>query len=1390
MSDINSSKRKKKPRSSKSKSSGSKSTGGTRSRDRTIKSRPSTEYRQNEEDVQYMLGNTSFHLDFSSQSDSTTRSMDFFCGTTYTAETTAAQHTLDKTFSVKSTEQDELTDETTETFAESEKVSYDNELLKIEKFTSSQSSPINNQQTVSTFIQIDAKDEKITCTLISTKYYRNADLFYKPSALLNMNITLTNDIDVRKLTPQTRRLLNRYFEEAKAVDKKISNEIVMKLSKTPKNNERIFIKDANQLYRTLCEHKFKPVFCVPTLQVLEIPTRKFIKIHIRDIRFTAHPQIYEEHRIANHLEDLYKQYVRLLNENLCEKLESELNIERKIVNNLLKRESSVSASKQRSPYTQTKPVHSLEQRLRYIKELRERLFEAEAERKDLVKEILNVWLNLKNTRKEQEYQYTRLRLRLRVEKPSDIAAEIDKWNKRFETDLSEVYREQLEKFYCAKRLYKKNDYDQSNQKPPRKPNIDKVTMELRKIYAKSFNGPEEPKITILQSFLSDEEFYEISPQHTKLKSYSIKIFFDEEFVGETRTYRLEPDLNLQINEAIGILVERRLPKDIKISLYEKTRLAPSKKLASVTNSFLTFFTKSKQKETSTQYFEFSSLKQPIAGRISLNFQCDEEQHSQDLIIPLKYNAEVRKDLTKVCSDKECSESDEGNEKEQESEQKNNVTTCTFEETILQFCSIDEIENNPRFRLLHSRYLKNDSRTKDLHLVPSLDNELEFDWEAQNENVIEHGNWMDAIDLFKHRGKKYLRNLYTAIDNQCSRLTKLMENAENPLIGDEPATWSGFFRAISLIFNPKRPLNPIRTDVPISTTVPLTADASQNFKIILNVVRATGIPIRSDLLYNLDSRELSTNSSTHLFVTQNLKYSNVRPFITLSYKDKFCRSLTAEGSNPTWNEQLILQASGNLSDQRDDIKISLFDELIEQHTNDDPLSVRHMDMYQRIQTNWLGEYRIPIHALLTNKKFEGGCELNTPKILLGYKRPSLENITTLNDTSLTIDQYPEIKENIRLWFYISIEPVFHLPQIRTFCLECVELVEVRQFLHECGLQMKELQLPRFIEPLICSADGKLMCITRLLEPIPLPVTESQNLLESICRFVSLLSTLKCNDAYMSFKGVWLSNQLLLDSTWGSTKDLGVLLCNYFLTIGIKCWLVLGLANPYGESTFVLYRLDEGDLMLADPCTGKRYYVKDVFCPLYKINFVINQKNIYFNIQSETRVSMTNFNFNDSSCWFTLFNKKNPAPLGGVQQLNYKYIDTFNTVELRKNIERKIIKKINSWRTVHKTIWNRGFQNRLYAILQQLEQEVTFGNNSYNDSHQTEHLFSDIPNHRIYGFTLNFSYTNLASISDRIKSTCIHLNTDRDVEFSLAVHIHAYSNNVLSIWVFLISITPLS
>ncbi|XP_061391395.1 coiled-coil and C2 domain-containing protein 2A-like, partial [Musca vetustissima] len=838
-------------------------------------------------------------------------------------------------------------------------------------------------------------------------------------------------------------------------------------------------------------------------------------------------------------------------------------------------------------------------------------------------------------------------------------------------------------------------------------------------------------------------------------------------------------------------------------LYQKLKLTGSQKIANIIVP-LPLPSASGGDDPPNITVTFSSHKQSISGYLRLNLQSDEQIYPQEIVerlfpapgqhthIPpnmLKdwYNNNL---MTLPESSGQLEERhSENSESEEEAEKSTTTKTCTFQEDLLRFCDISEIDNNPRLRLLRSRYSKNDSRTRDLKFIPMLEHELEFEWESE-ERVLDPGNWMDPIDLHKHEGKKYLKQLYEAIQNQCIRLTKVVASQENLLLNDEPMSWSAFFQTLRLIFQPRLILNPrsnmLPSSPPGSQQHTLSMDHVHTFKIVCNIIRATGIPVRITNPDDSDSRGRGGSpGSSNVFVLQNLKYSNVRPFVAVNYKDKFGRTMTAEGSNPTWNEQLVVQISGSLAEFRDDFKICLFDEVIENQWNDDA-SLKSTDIFQRIQNNWLGEYRIPISVILTQQKIDGVFELNNPKILIGYKRPSLDNITSNSETNIMIEQFPEIKESIRLWCYISVEPTFELPSIQTKCLECSELSEVRQNLNNWSMEAWEMMPEKFLEPLVCTSEGKRICITRLLQAVPPPVDASENLLDSACRFVSLLSTPKSFDPCTNFSGVWMNNELLLDTTWGSTKDLGVLLCSYLLHLGLQCWLVLGLAYPYGQCAFVLF-ISEEEMQFIDPCSGKRYSVKDVFCPLYSIKMVVAPNNFYLNIQSEQRVSMMNFNFTDSSCWLPGFGKRTTAPQGGFHVKSYKYRSSSSIGELKYNIERKIMKKISSWRTMRKTVWNRAFQPRLLNILQAMEQSATFGSgSSYEELKYNNMLAAEFPNYKIYGFTLNYSYTNLNQISERIKTTGIHLNSNKNVEFALAVHIHPYPNNVLSIWIFLISI----
>lgn len=144
--------------------------------------------------------------------------------------------------------------------------------------------------------------------------------------------------------------------------------------------------------------------------------------------------------------------------------------------------------------------------------------------------------------------------------------------------------------------------------------------------------------------------------------------------------------------------------------------------------------------------------------------------------------------------------------------------------------------------------------------------------------------------------------------------------------------------------------------------------------------------------------------------------------------------------------------------------------------------------------------------------------------------------------------------------------------------------------------------------------------------------------------------------------------------------------YYTELGIKAWAILGYGLPSGNSCYVLIK-ESNVFYIIDPLTGKKYNSRDTYCPLTVVYSIMNENNFWANIQKEKRVYMTQFDVSKSRDWRPLFNKSVEAPSGLLHDENFDYISSLDASDLQKTIEMKLIKKISSWRTHKKTIWNR-------------------------------------------------------------------------------------------------------
>lgn len=254
---------------------------------------------------------------------------------------------------------------------------------------------------------------------------------------------------------------------------------------------------------------------------------------------------------------------------------------------------------------------------------------------------------------------------------------------------------------------------------------------------------------------------------------------------------------------------------------------------------------------------------------------------------------------------------------------------------------------------------------------------------------------------------------------------------------------------------------------------------------------------------------------------------------------------------------------------------------------------------------------------------------------------------------------------------------------------------------------------------------------------------------------------------------------------SAKDLGTMLVSFYLALGHRAFLALGHAHTHGDTAFVLFK-ENGVHHLIDATTGRKYAATDTRCPLRRVYAIVGPSNVWTNIQREQRVFQTRFNVTNGGDWRPLFDKApTTVPAGIVHNATFTYTASDDTGDLRRLIEWKLMKKISSWRTHRKTVWNRNLNEMLLRMLEDLEEDACFEYETKGYTDRMQHLQAV---YQMSGYPVHMSYCSMSAVVERVRATGIHLNADGQVEFSLTVHVQPYPCNVLSVWVFLLALVP--
>ncbi|XP_044791193.1 protein CC2D2B isoform X4 [Bubalus bubalis] len=523
----------------------------------------------------------------------------------------------------------------------------------------------------------------------------------------------------------------------------------------------------------------------------------------------------------------------------------------------------------------------------------------------------------------------------------------------------------------------------------------------------------------------------------------------------------------------------------------------------------------------------------------------------------------------------------------------------------------------------------------------------------------------------------------------------------------------------------------------------------------------------------------------------LKKDTVHPFVEVSFQHTVYQTSVASGSHPCWNEEIkvdfILPGHdcnfSSLSKIKDNIYINIFDEMIIEKHED--RCFKSCSGHSYIRKNWLGSIVFPFSALLQQSEISGTFQVNIPPVLLGYTW-SKTYVSPKEDYN-----GQNLKECTFLNIFATIEPQISYaicsPELDKFSDQIDILERARIFTKNC----KALFPKRRITTTVFNDEGIQILVIRYIKALNPPqqlldmfLHDSNARLDLVAHFVSLIpimpEALDENDGF----DIWMTSERCISLAIGNKEEHAILLCNFFLYFGKKALVLLGTSVLEGHVAYVLTQ-ETDEYLLWNPLTGRCYKQFDPFCPLQGVDCLFDGENVWFNLQQNNSPMAVYFDYSKESFWKQLLPKNYQGTnTQSIQPEEIIYSDTNKSMveDLKNRIERTLKCKIMEWRPKQPTRWNR----QCTLILRQILPKLELGTGSFVSSEEESEFERLLQFYWVTGFPIQMPYTDVQSVIDAVYQTGIHSSEFPQTEFALAVYIHPYPNNILSVWVYLASL----
>uniref|UniRef100_A0A4W3JK96 Coiled-coil and C2 domain containing 2B n=1 Tax=Callorhinchus milii TaxID=7868 RepID=A0A4W3JK96_CALMI len=555
------------------------------------------------------------------------------------------------------------------------------------------------------------------------------------------------------------------------------------------------------------------------------------------------------------------------------------------------------------------------------------------------------------------------------------------------------------------------------------------------------------------------------------------------------------------------------------------------------------------------------------------------------------------------------------------------------------------------------------------------------------------------------------------------------------------------KAILNLITPRQNLKPLRKE---RKKVPVQTLSDGDIKMLINIITAYNIPMRKCI-----------SSSLLLF--------QVQPFVEVTFQRSTYQTSIADGTQPCWNQKLEVDFKSPNGDyngamlckMKDKIFINVFDSVILENIEND--CYKSCTVKPRIK-HWLGSITIPFNTILQQSKVSGTFKMNTPPMLLGY--------TWKKKEAGSCEEYFEfgLTEGSLLTLFITLDPqISCLDEVSFhFIVEEVTFENIYIRIQHRNRSFGPTDLRRSLITSVIDSECRVGFVTRYIRPLaPSPQLleafpkNSQATLRLIARFVSLIPFIPSSLKISNSCNIWLTSQQFLNLAVGDEAEHAVLLCNYFLHMGMKAFIILGNSIFAGATVNVITQ-EKTNTMIWNPETGECFEQFNAFCSLQTVGSLINNENIWFNVQKNNNLMNVSFDVSRENNWHPFFRKSSS----------------------HRVIEWALKNKIMEWRAHQPTRWNRYCATVLYNALPILEQNL---GQPVSEEYNIE-IESLLKDYKVSGFPIQMRYTELQMIIEKVNSTGVHNIDLPNIEFALAVYIHPYPNNILSVWIYVASLFP--